>query len=80
MENQINAWQKTNLTLAAVALALTLSLIALSYANRGLQRQLQTQQILINNGQLTQQLSTTIIRELAQTGVTTKDQELIDLL
>jgi|GEM_PF-4154976 len=71
---------KANLGLGALALFLALVLITLSLANRGLQRQLQAQQVQINNGRVTQQVATNIIRELAQTGVNSKDQELLALL
>jgi hypothetical protein len=71
---------KTNLVLGASALLLSLGLITLSFTNRSLQRQLQAQQVQINNGRVTQQVATNVIRELAQVGVSNKDQDLLNLL
>jgi hypothetical protein len=69
---------KANLGLGLAALLLTLGLIALSFTNRGLQREIQAQQVQINNGRVTQQVATNVIRELAQISV--KDSEILNLL
>lgn len=80
MDNPLTRLDRANLWLSVLTLLLVLALIVLSLSNRSLQRQLQAQQIQINNGRVTQQVATTVIREMAQTGVNSKDQELLNLL
>jgi hypothetical protein len=62
------------------ALVLTVVLVGISISNRGLERKLQSQQGIIQQGQASQQVGTAIVRDAAQVSVQTDNTALRDLL
>lgn len=71
--------QATILTvLSALCLLAALTLVAVSAANRSIERGLQEQQMVINKGQVTQQLGNAIIRDLA--GLSVNNSKIRELL
>jgi len=64
--------------LGVLALVLVVALVVLSLVNRNLQRSVQLQQVQINNGRVTQQVATNVIKDLAQ--VSLRDSEISALL
>ncbi|MDX6765498.1 MAG: hypothetical protein SFU85_01775 [Candidatus Methylacidiphilales bacterium] len=55
--------------LASLALLLTIALLVVTTANRNVERGLQEQQVNINRGQLSQQVGTALVRDLAVASV-----------
>jgi hypothetical protein len=66
--------------LGGLALLLTLILVIVSIMNRGLERKLQVQQGTIQQGQMSQQVGTAIVRDAAQLAVGQNNTQLRDLL
>jgi predicted Holliday junction resolvase-like endonuclease len=64
--------------LGVLALVLVVALVVLSLVNRNLQRSVQLQQVQINNGRVTQQVATNVIKDLAQMSL--RDSEISTLL
>jgi hypothetical protein len=65
-------------SLAALALVLSIVLVALGSSNQGLQAQLQKQQEEINRGGTSQQVGTNILRDMASVSV--KNGKMKDVL
>jgi hypothetical protein len=63
-----------------IAFLLTVVLVGVSVSNRGLERKLQVQQAAIQNGQVSQQVGTAIVRDVAQVSVQAGNTALRDLL
>lgn len=55
--------------LCGLCLLAAVALVAVSAANRGIERGLQEQQTVINKGQVSQQIGTAIVRDLANLSV-----------
>ena len=66
--------------LGGVALLLTIVLVFISMNNRSLGRKLEAQQVIINNGQISQQVGRAIIQDAAQLAVQANNAGLRDLL
>lgn len=66
--------------LGGLALVLTLVLVITSVMNRGLERKLQAQQGTIQQGQISQQVGTAIVRDAAQIAVGQNNSQLRELL
>jgi Na+-transporting NADH:ubiquinone oxidoreductase subunit NqrC len=64
--------------LSLVPLVLVITLIFMGQKNQTLQAQLQTQQEAINQGSMSQQIGTNLLKEIAQASV--KDDKLKDVL
>lgn len=69
---------RINLGLGAAALVACLALLLLTLANRRTQQQLQAHQLQINNGRVTQQVTSNVIRDLAPLAL--RDNEIAALL
>ncbi len=79
----MNNWQNTtSVVLGVLALFLTLTLVGIGVSNqymqKNLQEQAQKEQPSINQGQLSQQLGTAIIKDMAASSV--NNQRMKDLL
>lgn len=57
-------------TLAGLTLLLTIALLVITTSNRTLERGLQDQQVNINRGQMSQQVGTAVVQDLAQLSIT----------
>ncbi|MDR0533731.1 MAG: hypothetical protein LBH01_07235 [Verrucomicrobiales bacterium] len=66
--------------LGGIALVLTVVLVGVSISNRSLERKLQIQQGAIQQGQISQQVGTAIVRDAAQIAVQANNTQLRDLL
>jgi cell division protein YceG involved in septum cleavage len=63
-------WQYyVSLALSAVALLLTITLIVTGKTNQDIQQELQKQQFEINKGQVSQQIGTALLRDMAVASV-----------
>lgn len=64
--------------LAGLCLVAALALVVITSANRSIERGLQEQQQVINRGQVSQQIGTALVRDLA--GVSVNNAKVRDLL
>jgi hypothetical protein len=64
--------------LAGLCLVATIALVVITSANRSIERGLQEQQLVINRGQVSQQIGTALIRDLA--GISLNNPKVRDLL
>jgi hypothetical protein len=72
-------WQYfVSLALSAVALLLTITLIVTGKTNQDIQQELQKQQTEINKGQVSQQIGTALLRDMAVASV--NNSKIKDLL
>jgi NADH:ubiquinone oxidoreductase subunit 6 (subunit J) len=72
-------WQYyVSLALSALALLLTIVLIVTGKTNQTIQKELQAQQVEINRGQVSQQIGTALLRDMAVASVS--NNKLKDLL
>lgn len=63
-------WQfYTSTAVAGLALLLTIALLVITTSNRTLERGLQEQQVNINRGQMSQQVGTAVVKDLAVASV-----------
>jgi signal transduction histidine kinase len=65
-------------TLAGLTLLLTIALLVITTSNRTLERGLQDQQVNINRGQMSQQVGTAVVKDLAQLSIS--NSKIKDLL
>ncbi|MDR2463743.1 MAG: hypothetical protein LBD30_08205 [Verrucomicrobiales bacterium] len=68
------------LILGGLALLLTIVLVGVSIGNRSLERKIQAQQVVINNGQVSQQVGRAIINDAATLAVNANNAALRELL
>jgi signal transduction histidine kinase len=72
-------WQfYLSITLAGLTLLLTIALLVITTSNRTLERGLQDQQVNINRGQMSQQVGTAVVKDLAQLSIS--NSKIKDLL
>lgn len=77
--NLMHKWQYyVSLALSAVALLLTITLIVTGKTNQDIQQELQKQQLEINKGQVSQQIGTALLRDMAVASVS--NSKIKDLL
>ncbi len=75
----MKSWQfQLNTALGGLSLILVIVVVILSQNNRGIQNELQQQQQVIQQGQLTQQVGTAIVRDMAQLSL--RNQRVKELL